>query len=73
MGAFGTPASSTTNAFGSAATAPSTATATNNIPNSMNTGTDVSSTAKQSDLEAFQAPQFAYRGIPEIEPPIQLR
>ncbi|KAL9545816.1 hypothetical protein MBANPS3_006960 [Mucor bainieri] len=67
MGAFGTPASSTANAFGSAA-AP-----TNNIPNAMSTGADVSSTAKQSDLEAFQAPQFAYRGIPEIEPPIQLR
>ncbi|CEP08812.1 hypothetical protein [Parasitella parasitica] len=68
MGAFGTPVSATPTAFGTAAALSNT----NNIPNNMNTGTEVS-TAKQSDLEAFQAPQFAYRGIPEIEPPIQLR
>ncbi|KAI8647568.1 hypothetical protein BD408DRAFT_439025 [Parasitella parasitica] len=67
MGTFGTPVSATPTAFGAAAAPPNT----NNIPNNMNTGTDIS-TVKQSDLEAFQAPQFAYRGIPEIEPPPQL-
>ncbi|KAF1807154.1 hypothetical protein V8B55DRAFT_1463013 [Mucor lusitanicus] len=76
MGAFGTPASTAAPAFGSAAPAFGSAApsaSTNNIPNAMNTGANVSSNAKQSDLEAFQAPQFAYRGIPEIEPPVQLR
>ncbi|KAI7906818.1 uncharacterized protein BX663DRAFT_497678 [Cokeromyces recurvatus] len=82
--AFGAAASATPPAFGSTTAFGQTSSLANNntgfgqaatITNTMNstTTTSTTSTAKQSDIEAFSAPQFKYRYIPEVEPPIELR
>ncbi|GAA5799116.1 hypothetical protein HPULCUR_004525 [Helicostylum pulchrum] len=44
---------------------------TNNVPGSMQTGSDVNTDSPE--WKAFAASEFTYRAIPEIEPPIQLR
>ncbi|KAI9472018.1 MAG: hypothetical protein EXX96DRAFT_582613 [Benjaminiella poitrasii] len=79
--AFGAsaPAFGSTNAFGqqpSSNNATTTTTGFGQQSTNLNTtaiSSSGDSTVKPSDIEAFSAPQFKYRGIPEVEPPMELR
>ncbi|KAI8359997.1 hypothetical protein BD560DRAFT_405149 [Blakeslea trispora] len=73
---FGSNSSTTgMGAFGAANNTNATFSSTSTIPQTMNDGgmNGGDSTAKPSELEAFSAPQFTYRAIPEVEPPAQFR